>query len=157
MRRTHRLTHHPRLLASALAAAILAAVVGTVAVLPARAAALRVVATTEDLASLTREIGGDKVEVTALARGYQDPHQVEAKPSFIFAVSRADLLVVVGRELELGWLPALQSSSRNGSATGREASTSSTVIGLVNWAPSLRAAWARICTGRAASAEGSRP
>ena len=82
--------------------------------LPALAAGLKIVATTEDLASLAREIGGDKVEVTALARGYQDPHQVEAKPSFITAVSRADLLIVVGRELELGWLPALQASSRNG-------------------------------------------
>src|SRR5262245_24333352 len=81
---------------------------------PAMAAPLRVVATTEDLASLAREVGGDKIEVTALARGYQDPHQVEPKPSFILAVSKADVLIVVGRELEIGWLPALQASSRNG-------------------------------------------
>ncbi len=74
---------------------------------------LNVVATTEDLASLTREVGGDKVTVTALAKGYQDPHFVDPKPSFILAVSRADLLVVVGRELEIGWLPPLLSSSRN--------------------------------------------
>lgn len=77
------------------------------------AAELRVVTTTEDLASITREVGGDKVSVTALARGYQDPHFVEPKPSFILAVSRADLLVVVGRELEIGWLPTLITSSRN--------------------------------------------
>ena len=80
---------------------------------PAVAAGLKVVTTTEDLASLAREVGGDKIEVTALAKGYQDPHQVDPKPSFILAVSRADVLIVVGRELEIGWLPALQSSSRN--------------------------------------------
>ena len=51
--------------------------------------------------------------VTALARGYQDPHFVDPKPSFILAVSRADLLIVVGRELEIGWLPPLLNSSRN--------------------------------------------
>lgn len=77
------------------------------------AAALRIVTTTEDLAALAREVGGDRVEVTALAKGYQDPHFVEPKPSFILAVSRADLLIVVGRELEIGWLPTLITSSRN--------------------------------------------
>ena len=76
-------------------------------------AALRVVATTEDLASLAREVGGDKVQVDGLAKGYQDPHFVDPKPSFILAVSRADLLIVVGRELEIGWLPPLINSGRN--------------------------------------------
>ena len=75
---------------------------------------LNVVTTTEDLGSLAREIGGDKVAVTALAKGYQDPHFVDPKPSFILAVSRADVLIVVGRELEIGWLPPLLTSSRNG-------------------------------------------
>ena len=74
---------------------------------------LNVVTTTEDLGSLAREIGGDKVSVTALAKGYQDPHFVDPKPSFILAVSRADVLIVVGRELEIGWLPPLLTSSRN--------------------------------------------
>jgi ABC-type Zn uptake system ZnuABC Zn-binding protein ZnuA len=78
------------------------------------AAALKVVTTTEDLASLAREVGGDRVTVVALAKGYQDPHQVDPKPSFILEVSRADLLIAVGRELEISWLPALVSSSRNG-------------------------------------------
>ena len=77
------------------------------------AAAVRVVATTEDLASLARDVGGDRVTVVALARGYQDPHFVDPKPSFILAVSRADLLIVVGRELEIGWLTPLLTSSRN--------------------------------------------
>ena len=74
---------------------------------------LNVVATTEDLGSLTREVGGDRVNVDAIARGYQDPHFVEAKPSFILKLQRADLLVVVGRELEIGWLPPLIQQSRN--------------------------------------------
>lgn len=76
-------------------------------------AALNVVTTTSDLASLCQEIGGDKVTVTALARGYQDPHFVDPKPSFILAVSRAHLLIVIGRELEIGWLPPLIKNSRN--------------------------------------------
>jgi zinc/manganese transport system substrate-binding protein len=74
---------------------------------------LNVVTTTEDLASLAREVGGDKVAVTALAKGYQDPHFVDPKPSFIMAVSRADVLIAVGRELEIGWLPPLLTSGRN--------------------------------------------
>jgi ABC-type Zn uptake system ZnuABC Zn-binding protein ZnuA len=76
-------------------------------------AQLKIVTTTEDLASLAREIGGDKVSVEALARGYQDPHFVEAKPSFILKLHSAQLLVVVGRELEIGWLPPLITQSRN--------------------------------------------
>jgi ABC-type Zn uptake system ZnuABC Zn-binding protein ZnuA len=77
------------------------------------AGGLNVAATTEDLASIAREVGGDKVQVTALARGYQDPHFVEAKPSFIFALNKADLLILVGREMEIGWLPPLITQSRN--------------------------------------------
>ncbi len=77
------------------------------------AAALNVVASTEDLGSLTREVGGDKVTVDFIGRGYQDPHFVEAKPSFILKLAKADLLVVVGRELEIGWLPPLIQQSRN--------------------------------------------
>jgi ABC-type Zn uptake system ZnuABC Zn-binding protein ZnuA len=76
-------------------------------------AAVKVVATTEDLASLVREVGGDRVKVDAIAKGYQDPHFVEAKPSFILLLNRADLLVAVGRELEIGWLPPLVLQSRN--------------------------------------------
>ena len=68
---------------------------------------------TEDLADLTRQVGGDRVKVESIARGYQDPHFVEAKPSFILKLAKADLLVVVGRELEIGWLPPLIQQSRN--------------------------------------------
>jgi len=77
-------------------------------------AAVKVVTTTEDLASIVREIGGDKVTVESLAKGYQDPHFVEAKPSFILKLHDADLLVLVGRELEMAWLPPLITQSRNG-------------------------------------------
>jgi ABC-type Zn uptake system ZnuABC Zn-binding protein ZnuA len=74
---------------------------------------LNVVTSTEDLGSIALEVGGDKVAVTALAKGYQDPHFVDPKPSFILAVNRADLYIAVGRELEIGWLPPLVTSSRN--------------------------------------------
>jgi len=92
-------------------------VVTTLAVLSGTVASaqskLNVVTTTEDLASIVREVGGDRVNVTPLARGYQDPHFVEPKPSFILAMNRADLYIAVGRELEVGWLPPLLTSSRN--------------------------------------------
>src|SRR4029453_4825547 len=74
---------------------------------------LNVMTTTEDLASIAREVGGDRIVVDSIARGYQDPHFVEAKPSFILKLQKADLLVVVGRELEIGWLPPLIQQSRN--------------------------------------------
>lgn len=74
---------------------------------------INVVATTEDLGSIAREVGGAKVSVVALAKGYQDPHFVDPKPSFILAVSKANVLIVVGRELEIGWLPPLLNSGRN--------------------------------------------
>ena len=74
---------------------------------------LNVMTTTEDLASIAREVGGDRITVEAIAKGYQDPHFVEAKPSFILKLQKADVLVVVGRELEIGWLPPLIQQSRN--------------------------------------------
>jgi len=74
---------------------------------------LNVMATIEDLASIGREIGGDKITIESIAKGYQDPHFVEAKPSFILKLQKADLLVVVGRELEIGWMPPLIQQSRN--------------------------------------------
>ena len=76
-------------------------------------APLKVVTTTADLASLAREVGGDRVEVTSLANPTADPHQVEPKPSYIVQVNKADVLIAVGRELEIGWLPSLTTSARN--------------------------------------------
>jgi zinc/manganese transport system substrate-binding protein len=81
---------------------------------PARAAGpLKVIGSTEDLASIAREVAGDKATVESLSRGYQDPHFVEAKPSFVLKLNKADLLIAVGRELEIGWLPPLITQSRN--------------------------------------------
>jgi zinc/manganese transport system substrate-binding protein len=88
-------------------------ILATLAAAPRAGAAINVVASTEDLADLARQVGGDRVKVEAIARGYQDPHFVEAKPSFILKLSRADLLIAVGRELEIGWLPPLIQQSRN--------------------------------------------
>jgi zinc/manganese transport system substrate-binding protein len=76
-------------------------------------AELSVVTATEDLASIAKEVGGDKIKVESLARGYQDPHFVEAKPSFVLKLNKAQLLIVVGRDLEIGWLPPLITQSRN--------------------------------------------
>ena len=79
----------------------------------AQAAPLKVVTTISDLASLTKEVGGDRVDVTAIGRGYQDPHFIEPKPSFLLLLRNADMLVVVGLELEIGYLPPLLDQSRN--------------------------------------------
>jgi zinc/manganese transport system substrate-binding protein len=81
---------------------------------PAAAAGkLQVMTATTDLAALAQEMGGDKVDVESIARGYQDPHFVEAKPSFLLKLRHADLLIVVGLELEIGWLPPLITQSTN--------------------------------------------
>src|SRR5512137_990686 len=77
------------------------------------AAALRVVTTTEGLAALAREVGGDRVAVTSLSRGVQDPHFVDANPMLAVKLRDADLLVDVGLDLEVGWLPPLVTQSRN--------------------------------------------
>src|SRR3954471_18343113 len=77
------------------------------------ASKLKVVATTPDLASIAREIGGNAVDVVALAKPTEDPHFVDAKPSHIVTLNRADVLIEGGAELELGWLPPLLESARN--------------------------------------------
>jgi len=93
---------------------LLAAALATITARPTAAQGrLNVMTTTEDLASIAREVGGDRITVEAIARGYQDPHFVEAKPSFILKLQRADLLIIVGRELEGSWLPPLIQQSRN--------------------------------------------
>jgi zinc/manganese transport system substrate-binding protein len=74
---------------------------------------VQIMTATTDLAALAQEVGGDKVEVESVARGYQDPHFVDAKPSFLLKLKRADLLIVVGLELEIGWLPPLITQSTN--------------------------------------------
>lgn len=89
-----------------LALAVLAAPAGA-------SAALNVVTTTEGLASAVREVGGDRVRVESLSRGVQDTHFVDANPMLAVKLRNADLLVDVGLELEIGWLPPLVTQSRN--------------------------------------------
>ena len=76
-------------------------------------AKVNVVATLPDLGALAREVGGDNVSVKVLARSTQDPHFVDARPSLVLDASNADLLVLNGLELEVGWLPPILTNSRN--------------------------------------------
>lgn len=69
--------------------------------------------TTPDLAALVQAVGGDAVEVYSIVRGVQDPHYIEAKPSYMRRVNRANLLVAVGLQLEVTWLPLLVNGARN--------------------------------------------
>lgn len=77
------------------------------------ASKLNVVTSTEDLAAIGREIGGDHITIDSIAKGYQDPHFVEPKPSFLLKLRNADVLAVVGLQLEIGWLPPLITQSGN--------------------------------------------
>jgi zinc/manganese transport system substrate-binding protein len=76
-------------------------------------AALKVVSTISTLGELAQEVGGDRVEVKALSKGFQDPHFVEPKPSLMLQLNKAELLLHVGLELEIGWLPPLLLGARN--------------------------------------------
>src|SRR6202040_3099971 len=102
-------------LRSKLFSAIISATLVATLLLPSAAEAknLKVVTTLTDLTSLTQEVGGDKVDVEALAKGYQDPHFVDPKPSFLLKLRHADLLILVGLDLEIGWLPPLITQSGN--------------------------------------------
>ncbi|MBI5245642.1 MAG: zinc ABC transporter substrate-binding protein [Elusimicrobia bacterium] len=83
-------------------------------VLPSLSSAkIQIVTTTEDLAALAREVGGGQVEAQTIAKGYEDPHFVQAKPSYLLKLKRADLFIQVGLELEVAWAGALLTSARN--------------------------------------------
>jgi zinc/manganese transport system substrate-binding protein len=107
----------PRLLTKPRLAAVASSLALVFALLfPATGSAdtkIRIMTATTDLASLAQEIGGDRAEVESVARGYQDPHFVDPKPSFLLKLSKAELLIVVGLELEIGWLPPLITQSSN--------------------------------------------
>lgn len=97
-----------------LLASLIALAAGVAASTPAVAAGpLRIVTTIETFADFARRVGGDKVTVQSLSHGYQDPHFVEAKPNLMVTLNRADLLIRVGLDLEIGWLPPLVHGSRN--------------------------------------------
>ena len=76
-------------------------------------AQIKIVTTTTDMKSIAEFIGGSKVSVTSIATGYQNPHFVDPKPSYIISLTKANLFVTVGLDLETGWSPQLLSSSRN--------------------------------------------
>src|SRR5262252_10399494 len=76
-------------------------------------AKLNVVATTSDLGAIAKAVGGDQIELTTLGKPTEDPHFVDAKPSFIVKLNHADVLVEGGADLEIGWLPALLEGARN--------------------------------------------
>jgi zinc/manganese transport system substrate-binding protein len=103
----------------------------------AHAGKIKVVTTTTDLMSITELIGGDKVSVSSIATGYQNPHFVDPKPSYIISLSQADMFVTVGLDLETGWSPQLLASSRNtkiqkGSNGYVDASTNVTLFQVPN-------------------------
>ena len=81
---------------------------------PAGAETLKVVSTIPDFAAIAAEVGGSCVRVESLVKPTQDPHYVDAKPSLMVVLNKADLLLVTGMELEAGWLPPLLTGSRNG-------------------------------------------
>ena len=99
---------------STIANCLVVAAVLSASLSSARAAGkINVITATQDLAALGAEVGGDRITIESIAKGYQDPHFVEPKPSFLLKLQRADLLAVVGLQLEIGWLPPLITQSGN--------------------------------------------
>ncbi|MFQ5770309.1 MAG: metal ABC transporter substrate-binding protein, partial [bacterium] len=74
---------------------------------------IKVVTSLPDLADIAKQIGGDRIETFAIAKGYQDPHFVDAKPSYMIKLRSADVFVQVGLDLEIGWVPSLIEGARN--------------------------------------------
>lgn len=77
-------------------------------------AKINVVATLPDFGAIAEAVGGEHVKVSTIARGSEDPHFVDARPSFVRVLNQADVLIEGGAELELGWLPPLVTAARNG-------------------------------------------
>ncbi|MET0401838.1 MAG: metal ABC transporter substrate-binding protein [Cystobacter sp.] len=94
------------------ALAALSAALCSLLSLPAHAD-LKVVASLPDLAALAKAVGGEHVQVTSLALPTQDPHFVDARPNLALELNRADVLIAIGLDLEIGWLPTLQNGARN--------------------------------------------
>src|SRR5436305_1221554 len=92
---------------------ILFSVLGLALAASVAEAKLNVVATTADIGAIAKEIGGSAIELTTLGKPTEDPHFVDAKPSFIVKLNHADVVVEGGAELEIGWLPALLDQARN--------------------------------------------
>jgi ABC-type Zn uptake system ZnuABC Zn-binding protein ZnuA len=94
---------------------LLAGVLGVALIVPQRRAGaqLKVVTSTTDLYDIARAVGGDKIRAVHIGEGYQDPHFIEAKPSFILQLRDADVFAFVGLDLEIGWMPLLLEGARN--------------------------------------------
>ena len=92
---------------------VLLSIIVSALIAPLAQAKLNVVATTGDLGSITKVIGGDRIDLSVLGKPTEDPHFVDAKPSFIVKLNRADVLIEGGAELEIGWVPALLDQARN--------------------------------------------
>src|ERR1700730_1280342 len=87
---------------------------GALALVPRAAEAqLKVVTSTTDLYDIAKAVGGDKIVATHIGEGYQDPHFIEAKPSFVLQLRNADVWAFVGLDLEIGWMPLLLDGARN--------------------------------------------
>jgi zinc/manganese transport system substrate-binding protein len=97
-----------RFFAALLAAAVVLPIAGT-----ADAQALRIVTSTTDLYDIARAVGGNRISATHISEGYQDPHFVEAKPSFVLRMRKADVFAFVGLDLEIGWMSLLLDGARN--------------------------------------------
>lgn len=97
----------------ALLALLLGGLSGALTDTWSQTAPLRVVATVPDLGTLAQDIGGEQVSVFVCAKGTEDPHFVEAKPSFVKALSQADVYIQLGLDLEAGWAPVLLQQARN--------------------------------------------
>jgi zinc/manganese transport system substrate-binding protein len=120
--------------APALRAFALACLVAVLAIPSRAAAAVKVIATTEGLAALAREVGGGDAQVESLSRGVQDPHFVDANPMLAVKLRNADLLVDVGLDLEIGWLPPLVTQSRNAAIQpgGPRRLTAASAVGVLD-------------------------
>jgi ABC-type Zn uptake system ZnuABC Zn-binding protein ZnuA len=97
---------------SKLKLALASLAVAAVAAVPA-GAQLKVVTSTTDLYDIAKSVGGNRVTATHIGEGYQDPHFIEAKPSFVLQLRNADVWAFVGLDLEIGWMPLLLDGARN--------------------------------------------
>jgi zinc/manganese transport system substrate-binding protein len=102
---------HRIFMTAALAAALIGA--APLAGVSTASAQLKVVTSTTDLYDIAREVGGNKITATHIGEGYQDPHFIEAKPSFVLQLRNADVWAFVGLDLEIGWMPLLLQGARN--------------------------------------------
>jgi len=84
-----------------------------IVVVSTASAQLKVVTSTTDLYDIAKQVGGNKITATHIGEGYQDPHFIEAKPSFVLQLRDADVWAFVGLDLEIGWMPLLLQGARN--------------------------------------------